>query len=103
MAPAKSLRVSTGNGHLRYKRDDSLVAAHFPSRLSVDHEVTYPCDVQWWVKGEWVLTRRCALDQPLELADLARTLQQDPGHVAYALVPCGDVMAIPTLAPISTR
>ncbi len=35
---------------------------------------------------EWVLTRRCALEQPLELADLARTLEQDPGHVAYALV-----------------
>ena len=35
---------------------------------------------------DWVLTRRCALDRPLELADLARTLQHDPGHVAYALV-----------------
>ena len=39
---------------------------------------------------DWVLTRRCALDRPLELADLARTLEHDPGHVAYALVRLAD-------------
>jgi 4-nitrophenol 2-monooxygenase / 4-nitrocatechol 4-monooxygenase, reductase component len=34
----------------------------------------------------WVLTRQVPLDQPLELATLAESLELEPGHVAYALV-----------------
>jgi flavin reductase (DIM6/NTAB) family NADH-FMN oxidoreductase RutF/DNA-binding GntR family transcriptional regulator len=34
----------------------------------------------------WVLTRRVPLDQPVELATIAGSLELEPGHVAYALV-----------------
>lgn len=53
--PASKLRVSTGNGHIRYKTDDTLVAVHFPTGLGVDHSVTYPCDIRWYRNGEWVI------------------------------------------------
>jgi flavin reductase (DIM6/NTAB) family NADH-FMN oxidoreductase RutF len=34
----------------------------------------------------WVLTRRAPLNQPLELTKLAADLEQEPAHVAYALM-----------------
>jgi hypothetical protein len=51
------LRVSEGNGHFRYKRDGSMLCVHFPKRLGVHHEVSYVADIQWYLDGEWVLTR----------------------------------------------
>lgn len=63
------LRVAEGNGHFRYKRDSSLVAIHFPKRLGVQHEVSYAADVQWYVDGEWVLSRTLGYGLPAASGD----------------------------------
>lgn len=51
------LFVSSGNGHLRYKREGVLVGVHAPRRTDIQHEVGYVFDFQWYAGGGWALTR----------------------------------------------
>lgn len=52
----KILKVSEGNGHFIYKKDNAMLCVHFPERMYVHHEVMYTNNIQLYINGEWALT-----------------------------------------------
>ena len=51
----QGLRIARGMGLAIYRDQRTLLQAHFPEPVRVDHEQGYLGDVRLWLDGEWVL------------------------------------------------